>query len=237
MNVKPLDSISFIPKNSHPGSFGAIRKHDIHTGIDLYCENHATVYSMTHGIVIDIQPFTGKNADSPWWNDTDCIIVKTEDGKYIVYGELKSKVKVNNIVFPGMILGKVKQVLKKDKGVTPTSMLHIEYYDETFDLNPVIWHLDQEKPKSLLDPIVLLNFEDEDPKYITLEIPDAITYNPDYNPHYKSSPTISHRWFVKDGAVHVIELLEKQNPNYEFVQFMTSPGHGWHKEFAIMKRK
>lgn len=158
--MKVLDRIDFIPKNPHPGSFGAIRKHDIHTGIDLYCKDGDPVYSLTHGKVVDIQPFTGQFADSPWWNDTYCVIVKTQENKYIVYGELFSNVCIGHNVIPGSIIGHVTQVLKKDKGITPTSMLHIEYYDETFDLNPVIWHLDQEKPKSLLDPIVLLESDE-----------------------------------------------------------------------------
>lgn len=158
----PLDIVTSIPKNDHPGAFGVTRKHDIHTGIDLYCNDKDTVYALSRGTVVSIQDFTGSKAESPWWNDTQCIIVREfETGNYVLYGELIPTIQVGDIVELGTIIGNVEQVLKKDKGVTPTSMLHLEYYDKTFDLNPVVWQLGQEKPKYLLDPIVLLDDKDD----------------------------------------------------------------------------
>ena len=42
-------------------------------------------------------------------------------------------------------------------------------------------------------------------------------------------------WWVPDQAVQVIEFLETEHPGYEFVQFVTSPGHGGYGEFALMR--
>jgi len=181
----PLDNVKFIPSGDHPGAFGVKRRHDIHTGIDLYCNDGDEVYAISSGIVVDIQEFTGFG-ETPWWNDTYCIIVKQyKDGNYVVYGELTASVQVDDIVEQGTILGNVKQVLKKDKGVTSTSMLHLEYYDKSFDLNPVVWKLDEEKPECLLDPNVLLdNPNDLKYKHLHFEFLDA------------------------ESAIHVRDLLE-----------------------------
>lgn len=174
----PLENVSFIPDGDHPGAFGVKRRHDIHTGIDLYCNDGDEVYAISCGIVVDVQEFTGFE-ESPWWNDTYCVIVKQyRDGNYVVYGELIAKVQVGDIVDVGAILGNVKQVLKKDKGVTPTSMLHLEYYDKSFDLIPVIWELNQEKPACLLDPTVLLdNPNDLKYKHLHFEFLDIDSAN------------------------------------------------------------
>ena len=52
-----------------PGWFGAVRKSDIHTGIDLYCEQGTQIVAVEDGVVVHIEGFTGPNADdpSPWW--------------------------------------------------------------------------------------------------------------------------------------------------------------------------
>ena len=42
-------------------------------------------------------------------------------------------------------------------------------------------------------------------------------------------------WWVPKHVPEIIEILEKENPNYEFHQFVTSPCNGGYKEFAIMK--
>lgn len=46
------------------GVFGAKRKFDMHTGIDLYCTEQTPVYAIEDGIVIGVENFTGPNADS-----------------------------------------------------------------------------------------------------------------------------------------------------------------------------
>jgi len=155
--VSPLNPMpSDIPGKGHPGGFGTPRKFDIHTGIDLYCENNADVFAIEHGTVVAIVGFTGPSADSAWWNDTDAIIVKSKkDGKYIVYGEVIASCNVGEEVKAGNLIGRVVTVLKKDKGL-PMNMLHLEYYDTDFDLDPVVWKLDESQPETLLHPGPLL---------------------------------------------------------------------------------
>lgn len=142
-----------IPKKPHQGGFGAVRKFDIHTGIDLYCCPDQEVYAMEDGEVIDIIPFTGINAGSPWWNDTIAVLIKGKSG-IILYGEIESSLKRGDLVKEGDIVGKVKTVLKKNKGL-PMTMLHIELYS-SYSGDAVIWELGESMPNGLLDPTPLL---------------------------------------------------------------------------------
>ena len=152
MKVAPLNKTLRIPV-SGPGSFGFNRKHDIHTGVDLYCNPGEKVYPIEDGKVIAIIDFTGTKADSPWWNDTRAILIEGESGVF-VYGELTETVNVGDVVSTGTSIGEVKTVLLKDKGL-PMTMLHLELYKKgTTDV--VWWKLGEAKPESLLDPTVIL---------------------------------------------------------------------------------
>lgn len=136
------------------GAFSFVRKHDIHTGVDLYCNHGDDVYSVEDGVVIGIIPFTGITANSPWWNDTKAILIKGNSG-IVVYGEVEPIVKEGNAICRGEKIGKVCQVLKKDKNKTPLAMLHIELYKEEI-IDTVIWELNTNKPINLLDPTLYL---------------------------------------------------------------------------------
>jgi murein DD-endopeptidase MepM/ murein hydrolase activator NlpD len=135
-----------IPEESiHPGGFSTLRKFDHHTGVDLYCNNGDSVFSIEKGIVVDICKFTGFD-ESPWWEDTWAVIIKGNSG-YILYGEVNPLVKIGEIIKEGQLIANVKKVLKKDKGKNPTSMLHMELYDEWIE--PVWWKIGEEKPNNL----------------------------------------------------------------------------------------
>ena len=143
-----------------PGGFATERKYDIHTGVDLYCENRELVYAIEDGYVVHVIEFTGFE-ESPWWNDTYAVVVKGKSG-YILYGELeKNSIQFFNnsqYIKEGSVIGRVAQVLKKDKGIVPsTSMLHIELYKDY--LNAVVWNLHEKNPYGLLDPTRLLRDE------------------------------------------------------------------------------
>ena len=71
----------------HPGGFGSIRKHDIHTGVDIYCEQEQQVVAVEDGEVVLIENFTGENASppSPWWKETKAILIEGISG-VVVYG-------------------------------------------------------------------------------------------------------------------------------------------------------
>lgn len=137
----------------YEGSFGAIRKHDVHTGVDLYCTAGAEVGAIEEGEVIGVLPFTGPHADSPWWNDTYAVLIQGASGIFC-YGEIQPEVQVGWRVKEGESIGVVIPVLKKNKG-KPMSMLHLELYVDPMR-EPVVWALGQTKPEGLVDPTFIL---------------------------------------------------------------------------------
>lgn len=139
--------------SSYAGMFGAIRKHDIHTGMDIYCDPNQICTPVEDGVVTKIELFTGPNASppSPWWNETYAIHVEGKSG-VVVYGEISpsKKIQVGKKVSVGQTMGQIKTVLKKDKGL-PMTMLHIELY-KPGTTDTVVWNLGEPQPESLLDP-------------------------------------------------------------------------------------
>lgn len=139
------------------GMFGYVRKHDIHTGVDIYCEEGSDIRSMTDGVVIEVIPFTGESVGSPWWNETDALAIKDIHGTVYVYGEVDSLVKVGDIVKDGQVIAKAKQVLKEDKGVNPPCMLHLEVWQTDYQSN-YTWKHSDPVPKGLINPLSLFPF-------------------------------------------------------------------------------
>lgn len=149
---KPINkeyNISDIPKQ---GRFGGVRKFDIHTGVDLYCDDGEPVYAIENGVVVNISNFTGK--DSPWWFETYAILIEGESG-VILYGEVyKPSLSIGDVVTAGEQLGLVKRVLRNDKGL-PTTMLHIELYKSGYKGDGEWWR--GEKPDDLMNVEEILN--------------------------------------------------------------------------------
>lgn len=135
------------------GAFGSVRKHDIHTGVDLYCEPGSSVVAIEDGRVVKIEDFTGAAAGSPWWNDTKAVLVLGASG-VVCYGEIEPRVRYSDYVKEGQQIGVVRTVLKKNKGL-PMTMLHFELY-ERWVRNTVVWELGKDKPEGLKDPTWLL---------------------------------------------------------------------------------
>lgn len=133
--------------------FAAKRKFDIHTGIDIFVPNGTKVHSMNDGIVVNVEWFTGINSipPTPWWNDTKAVWIQGMNKVVIVYGEIETKLKIGQKIKKGQVVGKIIQVLKKQK-VNPPAMLHLEMYKEKPD-NTVIWNHDEEIPNLLLNPL------------------------------------------------------------------------------------
>lgn len=138
------------------GKFGAIRKHDIHTGVDLYCDPGEAVYAIEDGVVVAVENFTGPKAGTPWWNDTQSVLIQSKSGVFC-YGEIETRCWVGQQVFEGDIIGTVLTVLKKDKG-KPMTMLHLELYKHG-TTESVVWNLGERKPKGLWNPTCILRDE------------------------------------------------------------------------------
>jgi murein DD-endopeptidase MepM/ murein hydrolase activator NlpD len=149
--TKPLITYT----NPHSGGkFGAVRKYDIHTGIDLYCEEHSKVFAIESGIVVNICNFTGEKAGSPWWENTQAVLIEGQSG-VVLYGEVSTDLNIGDKVKEGQIIGEVLRVLKKDKGL-PMTMLHLELYKRGYRGDGEIWNLNENKPEMLLNPDILL---------------------------------------------------------------------------------
>jgi murein DD-endopeptidase MepM/ murein hydrolase activator NlpD len=152
--LRPIDYQHDIPEDGHPGSFGAVRKFDIHTGVDLYCQPGVPIFAVEEGVIVEVEIFTGPRAESPWWHETQAILIEGRSG-VICYGEVVTHLKVGDKVQQADMLGLSKQVLKKDKG-KPMCMLHFELYAPG-TRETVWWKKGQDKPTNLLDPTSLLN--------------------------------------------------------------------------------
>ncbi len=142
--VQPLDQ----------GQFEAVRKHDIHTGIDLYAPHGSYVVAIEAGTVTGVIDFTGPSVGTPWWAETKAVLIYGYSGT-ILYGEVTPHVKVGDYVEPGEIIGTVTQVLLKDKG-KPMSMLHLELYVGEETTSCEAWELGAQRPEGLCDPTMLV---------------------------------------------------------------------------------
>ncbi len=151
-----------IPELPCPGAFAAVRKYDIHTGVDLYCMEGSLVKAMYDGVVTAILPFTGALAESPWWHDTEAIMIYSRSlNQTILYGEVRPHVclRVGDLIPVGTIIGEVARVLKTDKGVVPsTTMLHMELYEGRIS-DCVWWKHNETQPTGLLDVSHILRKE------------------------------------------------------------------------------
>ena len=147
----PLAGLAIAVPIEGPGKFGAVRKHDIHTGVDLYCAEGQPVQAVEAGTVVAILPFTGPKADSFWWRDTRAVMVEGVD-HVVLYGEIVEApgLAVGDTVRAGDVVGKVVRVLRQDRGL-PTTMLHLELYALGIR-EPVWWRLGESQTPALLDP-------------------------------------------------------------------------------------
>lgn len=158
----PLDTYfnnRFIPTWPHPGGFGSVRRYDIHTGVDIYCENKANVFAVESGVVVDYGQFTGEKVGCGWWNDTWYITIHGNSG-YITYGEIEClKFDIGQSVQVGEKIGNVIPVLKtnkirKDIKGHSCYMLHVELLKTLGIAND--WKLNTDRSKNLLDPTAYL---------------------------------------------------------------------------------
>lgn len=159
-----FSSVKFNLDIDHPGRFGARRKYDIHSGIDLYEYSNTSrpVTAFEDGKIVHIGPFTGKKAGCDWWEDSDCICIKGKSG-IIVYGEVlvNENLKIGQKVITKETIAWIVQILKHPPKTNipghSMKMLHVELLSPDAP-EPFIsgWGLDQERPKYLKDPTIYL---------------------------------------------------------------------------------
>ena len=145
-----------IPINHHPGAFGFHRRHNFHTGVDLYTESNAVVSAVEGGTIVHIEKFTGPSVGHPWWEETWGMMIEGSSG-VVNYGEISqpTRLSVGDRVKKGQVIGNVKRVLfeerlRRDIPGHSCSMLHIELYKHgTRDFAG--WE-DPSKDPNLLDP-------------------------------------------------------------------------------------
>jgi phosphopantothenoylcysteine decarboxylase len=153
-----LNEVSGIPVGSHLGAFGAVRKHDRHCGVDLYCEDGTDVFAVEDGFVVSIEDFTGKAAGCGWWLDTKAVKVEGPSG-VVCYGEISpnSYLVVGDRVYKRSLIGRVTPVLPPNKLRTDIeghscSMLHLQIYKHgTLHRADNIGPTD-ELPEEMIDP-------------------------------------------------------------------------------------
>ena len=144
----PLKKRHTLPINDGR-QFGASRSGGTraHAGIDLIVPEGTPVIAMDDGIVIE----NNKN----FYQNTDALLVKHNNGMSVNYAEIKSNLKSNTIIKKGQVIG---EVIKNRDG---TQMLHIECYkgDSTGHLliqNGRYLHVDQKnygnRRCDLMDP-------------------------------------------------------------------------------------
>lgn len=143
-------NIGEIPIENHVGAFGVQRKNHTHEGVDFYAPEGSHVRAVEDGRVVVIEPFTGPLANSPWWLDTQCVLVEGASG-VVVYGEISADVAVGEHVTRGQHIGRIARVLPKNKG-RPQDMLHLELHTPGTRTCPEWTH---ERPLTLLDPTPL----------------------------------------------------------------------------------
>jgi murein DD-endopeptidase MepM/ murein hydrolase activator NlpD len=149
-----------LPDSSEPGSFGFVRKHDIHTGVDLYCLGQNLVKAVETGFVVAVEEYTGPKAGSPWWLPTKSILIEGESG-VVCYGEVMPiGVSKGDMILKGQIIAYVVPVLRKKSNLNIANhsnhMLHFELYTHG-TRESVWWKLNEPKPTNLLDPTEKLN--------------------------------------------------------------------------------
>lgn len=149
-----------LPDSIYPGSFGFVRKYDVHTGIDLYCKYKEPVFAVEDSYFVSVNKFTGPDVGSPWWYETYYMMLKGKSG-VVCYGEIFYPYINGHYYKRGQLIGYVAKVLPDDKlrldiPNHSTSMLHIELYKHGTS-SPVEWKLNSPKPANLLNPYFRLS--------------------------------------------------------------------------------
>lgn len=162
-----------VPRAGDPGSFWEDRGDRNHCGIDIYAPGKSAVLAFDHGTIAHVGIFTSPR-DIPYWNVTQFILLRHENGLVVNYAELDEVlVGKGDIVRPGDVIGRVGSVLNSHK-ITNTSPCYIQTLKQNGHLSMLHFELYQgmpppprdylggnsfkpSRPRNLLDPTALLD--------------------------------------------------------------------------------
>ena len=168
----PLKKYRGIPINNHPGAFGFRRKRCHHSGVDLYTDEGADIFAVEAGKVVGIEHFTGPQDSTPWYENTEAILIEGKTG-VVCYGEMiprgynptsfasaMNRIAVGDWVKKGGYIGRVTPVIPVGREQAypgwSRSMLHLELYKHGTHECSHRWHLDAEMHPYLIDPTPFL---------------------------------------------------------------------------------
>lgn len=134
-----------------PAGFGARRKFNLHTGIDLFCNHGQMLAAVEAGTVVSIKDFSKNKNKSPWLNKTRAILIEGRSG-VVAYCNVieRTGLTVGTKVEAGEIIGNVVRINKKQRK-NDICMLHLELY-KAGTRKRVTWSYNYPKPPQLLDP-------------------------------------------------------------------------------------
>jgi murein DD-endopeptidase MepM/ murein hydrolase activator NlpD len=149
--VNPLPGCNWgLPLGKYQtGGFGAKRKYNLHSGVDLHCKHLQPLASVEAGVVVKIIDFGNKDKN-PKLNETRAIFVEGDSG-VVVYCNVMERedLRPGIGVAAGEVIGKVIKINKSEKN--EVCMLHLELY-RSGTRKRVIWSYQYPKPDCLLDP-------------------------------------------------------------------------------------
>lgn len=158
-----------------PRAFGAVRKYDVHVGVDLVAKPRTSVFSVLDGYVEAIVDFTGPEAGSPWWESTEAVIVRLVQSQVcVLYGEVCASrgLRAGALLRRGGFVGTVARARRRETlclllGLAPSAMLHLELWESPAAVRaryagalarqPNDWPKDGVQPVGLLDPTLYLS--------------------------------------------------------------------------------
>lgn len=136
-------------------TFGAARsggrRH--HVGIDLFCHLGDPVVAVAEGVVANVFQFTGRPGDGLL--PTDCLLLQTDEGLVVNYGEIESRSAAARAATIGRRVRRGEELGRIGLVTSTKAMLHFETYARGSTVT-ARWMDGTPRPEPLLDPTLFL---------------------------------------------------------------------------------